>query len=145
MWWNEDSLSHLQWFLKAPPHSENCLHALSQLNVKKNQIREKWLCFVCPLHRSPPSASSIFIFSKGPVTGELQICLFHLLTFRGGVVVGVFSVLLRSLTPVAIQRGGRRSLTQHLLPLLLLLAVFISPLIRVTLCSFRRSKHTHAF
>lgn len=63
------------------------------------------------------------------------MCLFHLLTFRGGVVVGAFSVLLRSLTPVAIQRGGRQSLTQHLLPLLLLLAVFILPLIRVTLCS----------
>lgn len=145
MWWNEGSLSHLQLFLKAPPHSENCLRALSQMNVKKNQIPETLLCFVCPLHRSPPSASSLFIFPKGPVTGDIQMCLFHLLTFRDGLVVGVFSVLLRSLTPVAIQRGGRRSLTQHLLPLLLLLAVFISLLIRVTLCSFRRSKHTHAF
>lgn len=124
------------WKLSACSFPDEC---------EKNQIPETLLCFVCPLHRSPPSASSLFIFPKGPVTGDIQMCLFHLLTFRDGLVVGVFSVLLRSLTPVAIQRGGRRSLTQHLLPLLLLLAVFISLLIRVTLCSFRRSKHTHAF
>lgn len=117
---------------------ENCLRALSQMNVKKIRFRKHYCVLFSLFHPSPPSppsASSLFIFSKGPMTGDLQMCLFHLLTFRGGVVVGVFSVLLRSLTPVAIQRGRRRSLTQHLLPLLLLLAVFISPLIRVTLCS----------
>lgn len=61
------------------------------------------------------------------------------------VVVGVFSVLLRRLTPVIIQCGGRRSLTQHLLPLLLLLAVFISTLIRVARRSCRSSKHSQTF
>lgn len=54
---------------------------------------------------------------------DLQTRKFHVLTFQNNVVGGVFNLLLCRLTLLIIQRGGR-SLTQHLLPLFLPLAVF---------------------
>lgn len=106
----------------------------------KNQIQktlQSLFVLHVPLLRFPEH-HHLFIciyLSKRQWRETFRYSLFHLLTFRSGSVVDVFSVLLRRLTPVIIRRGGR-SLTQRLLLLfLLLLDVFISPLIRVTLSS----------